>query len=189
MLRHLLTTSIFLLLFFSSSAAQRMAVPVEIQVPLFSKILTFVRNLETRVGEEIVLGIVFQSRFRTSLNAKVRFEDVMSLAGIRTIKNLPVRLVSIDIYETELDKALEENLVDIVYLTPLRAVDVKEIGRVCSNRKVLSMTGVPEYCSSGAIIGIASKGGKPEIIINLRKAEENSIELRSQLLKIAKIIE
>lgn len=165
-----------------------MAVPLEIQVPLFSKILSFDRNLKSRAGSEIVMGIVFQSKFRTSLNARIRFEQVVREIGIKEINGIRVTLVPLDIYETGLEKALTEHQVDIVYITPLRAVDIKEISELCRKQKVLSLSGVPGYCNSGLIVGVGIKGGKPEIIVNLQKAKDIGVDFRSQLLKLARIV-
>src|SRR5919106_2649996 len=49
-------------------AAQEVALPVAVQVPILVKILNFDRNLSDRAGGRLVIGVLFQSRYRTSAN-------------------------------------------------------------------------------------------------------------------------
>ena len=179
---------ILIMLLPSASPAQKIAVPVDIQVSLFFKILTFDRNLKARASDEIVIGIFYQSRFKTSLGVKERFEQAINDLGINSIMNIPIRLEPIDIRMTDLRKTVSENGIEILYVTPLRAVEIPKIAEICRNEKILSLTGVPEYCSSGLAVGIGQKGEKPLIIINLRSAQEAGVSFRSQLLKLAKIV-
>ena len=180
--------SILIFLWTATSQAQETAVPVEVQFPLFLKILTFDRNLKARVGDEIVIGIVHQSRFRTSLNVKDDFVDVMNRSPIKKVKDIPVRQVPIDIDKSNLGKAISKNKVDILYITPVRALGMEKIAGVSRARKVITLTGIPDYIKSGLAVGIGVKGGKPWIIINLPAAKAEGANFSSRLLILAKVI-
>ena len=172
------------------SLAQETAVPVNVQFPLFLKILTFDRHLKTRVGGEIVIGIVYQRKFRTSLNVKDEFVNVAGTSSIKTIDGIPIRCVPIEIDdETDLANAVSKNRVNLLYVTPVRAVDVEVITAVSRAKQVMTFTGVPDYVESGLSIGIGIKGEKPLIIVNLAAAKAEGTDFSSQLLKLAKIIE
>lgn len=170
------------------SRAQEMAVPVKVQIPLFLKILTFDRKLKARVGDEIVIGVVYQRKFRKSLNVKDRFVDMMNESSITKVENIPIRQVSIDIDKTDLAGAVSRNNIDILYVAPLRALGVKTITGVSRAKRILTLTGVPDYVESGLAVGIGIKGEKPRVIINSPAAKAEGADFSSQLLKLAKVI-
>lgn len=169
--------------------SQEMEVPIDVQFPLFMKILTFDRNLKERVGDEIVLGIVYQDKFRKSLNIKDRFENYLKKSSNNKILDIPLRHVSINLGSlSKLRENLAEEKVDILYITPLRAVSVESLVSICRSAGVTSITGVPAYCESGIAVSIGSKGDSPFIIINLPGALAEGIDFSSRLLKLAKVI-
>lgn len=167
--------------------SQKMEVPVQIQVPMLLKILTFDRNLEKRSGKKFTIGIIYQSKYRESFEAKDKFIESIDKISIKKIKDIPIELVSIDVDSSDLEHSILKNEVDGLYIAPLRAFDIKRILKISQDRKIISMTGVVEQVNSGISIGIGSKGDKPLIIINLRSAKLEGIDFSSQLLKLAKI--
>jgi hypothetical protein len=182
-------TIIFTVLWAATVGAQDMAAPVGVQFPLFLKILTFDRNLKTRVGQEIVIGILYQRKFRVSLNAKDELIRVVNEFPVKEIDGLPVRCVAIDIGEkVDLTGVLSSNNVDILYVTPLRAVGIETITAVSRARQILTITGVPEYAESGLAVGIGIKGERPLIIVNLPAARAEGANFASHLLKLSKVL-
>lgn len=169
--------------------AQEMAVPMDVQFALFFKILTFDRNLKARVGDELVIGLVYQGGFRTSLNAKDEAVKVISKSSKDKIKDISIRQVSINIDDTDLAGAVSKRKVDVLYITPLRAVGIDTITDISRAKRITTLTGVPEYVESGLALGIGTKGEKPLIIINLPAAKAEGADFSSQLLKLAKVIE
>ena len=179
-----------ILLLGGALSAQEMEIPVDAQVPLFLKILTFDRNLKNRVGDEIVLGVVYQEKFRTSLNVKDQVEQYLKGLPETRIDEVPLRWVCIPLGSPkDLKTTLEKEKVDIVYISPLRAVDVESLAAITRSLGIASMTGVPEYCRMGIAISIGSKGGSPLININLPAAQAEGIDFSSRLLKLAKVID
>lgn len=172
----------------AASLADEMAVPTEIQFPLLLKTLTFDRNLKSRVGDEIVIGLVYQSKFKASLNAKEQLTKVAKESSISSIEGIPIRLVAIDLEEAGLESSLSKKEVDILYVAPLRALEIKAITEVSRAKQITTLTGVPRYVEKGLAVGIGTKEEKPEIIINLPAAKAEGADFSSQLLKLAKII-
>ncbi|NIM18222.1 MAG: DUF4154 domain-containing protein [Candidatus Aminicenantes bacterium] len=168
---------------------EEMETPVDIHIPLFLKILSFDRNLKERVGDEIVMGIVYQQRFRKSLNIKNQVEDYLSRLSTHHIDDVPFRYISIPLGSlSELKTTLEKSKVDIIYITPLRAVSLESLASISRSLGLTSLTGVPRYCESGISVSIGSKGGNPLIIINLSAAQSEGADFSSRLLKLAKVI-
>jgi iron complex outermembrane receptor protein len=55
-------------------------------------------------------------------------------------------------------------------------------------KKIMTLTGVPDYVELGLSVAIGIKGRKPQITINLPAAKAEGINFSSQLLKLAKVI-
>ncbi len=181
-----------IILTFSGTArfhAQEMVVPIKLQLALFLKILPFDWNLKDRVGNEIVFAIFYQNNFGISYNAKEGFLKVVKESSVKEIDGIPLRFVSIDIEETDLAEAITRDNVDILYITPLRAMEIEKITNLSRAQKITTLTGVPDYVESGLAVGVGVKGEKPLIIINLKAAKAEGADFSSQLLKLAKVIE
>jgi len=169
--------------------AQEMEVPIEVQFPLLLKVLAFDRSLKTRVGEEIVIGIVYQEKFRASLNVKDEVEALAGMISPRTIQDVPFRTVAIDLASPRFRDILADQGVDILYVAPLRAVGVEEIAAISRERRLTTLSGVPDYVEKSLAVGVGIKGEKPMILINLPAARAEGANFSSQLLKLAKVIE
>jgi hypothetical protein len=187
--KHRLGLTILLIFFFTATFhAQEMAAPIPLQLALFFKILPFDRNLKSRVGDEIVMGIVYQKKSRTSLNSKEEMVKVMNNFSVKEVEDIPIRQVLIDIDDVDLASAISNNKIDVLYITPLSAVGIKEITEISRANKITTLTGVPVYVESGLAVGIGTKDEKPQIIINLPAAKAEGADFSSQLLKLVKVI-
>jgi hypothetical protein len=182
-----------LIFFFISTAvlrAQKMPVPINTQVTLFSKILTFDRNLRSRAGKEINIGIVYQKNFRTSFDAQDRFITAMAENQIKEIDGISVHCLPVELNNViDLTKIIQENNIDILYITPMRSFDLEKIIDHTKASQTLTITGVPEYVEAGLAVGIGLKNDKPMIIINLTTSKAEGADFSSQLLKLAKVLQ
>lgn len=170
--------------------AQTFDVPMDVQVPLFSKILSYNRNLASRVGDRIVLGIVYQHTYKTSSAAKDEFLKTVAENKVTSMGGVPFSIVLIDIAGTsDVELELETHKVTIAYITPLRAFDVEELCRSTQQRKILTLTGVSTYVDRGASIGIGMQNDRPEIIINLPSSKAEGAEFNSHFLKLVKVVQ
>ncbi len=171
------------------SVAQEMAIPVKIQFPLFLKIMVFDRNLKARVGDEIVIGIIYQGRFKRSLKARNEFVNIMAESSIKKVEDIPIRQVSIDVDEVNLKNAVSDSEIDVLYITPVRALEMEKVTSLSRARQITTLTGVPDYIESGVSVGVGTKGQNPRIIINLPAAKAEGADFSSGLLNLAKIID
>jgi hypothetical protein len=179
-----------ILLGFSFVMAQDTMVPSTIQYRLFIKILSYDRNLTANMGKELVIGILYQSGFRTSFQAMEGFQEAVKTTEQKEFEKISVRSVAIDLdNESDLEKALSGKEIDVIYLTPLRAYEIKAIAALSRAKKMITLTGVPEYAEKGIVVGVGMKGESPEIIINLPAAREAGSDFSSSLLKLARVIE
>lgn len=161
---------------------------MEVQYPLFLKILAFDRELPRRAGAEIVIGVVYQERVRPSWLAKDDFLRVMRKSQVHQVKGLPVRAVAIPLDgDTKLDEAVRKADVDVFYVAPLRAYDIDGIVSLAQRQKILTLTGVPEYVKTGLSVGLGLTADTPEILVNLQAAKNEGADFHASLLRLAKV--
>jgi len=171
-------------------ASQEIPVPVNLQYQLFLKILEFDRNLKARVGEEIVFGVAYQKTFKESVDTKDELVKAIEQSSLKEIDTIPIRYALIELGgENGLANALDKGKVNILYVTPLRAFDIRAFVNVCQARQIMTVTGVPSYVNLGISIGFEARGQNPEIVINLQSAKAEGSDFSSRLLQLARVIE
>lgn len=185
-----ITVILLIMIAVPGALCQEMQVPVEQQVPLFIKILNFDRNLYRHADKQFNFTILYQKKFRKSLDAKNDFEQAINKYSLTKLDSLPIKFMAIDISEdTNLASIINNNLADVVYLAPVKAVDVGDIIALCRQEQITSLTGVPDYVDAGIAVGVGIKGEKPQILINLNAAKAEGANFQAQLLKLVKIVE
>lgn len=170
----------------ASVQAQEMEVPVQVQLALFAKIISFNRAMRPASESEFVLGILYQTAVRASSQVA---EEAIAIASRMTFGGRNVRIVAMPIAAmSDVDAAIRKANLDALYVTPLRSPDIDMISRGSQRHKVLTLTGVPDFVEDGLAVGIALKGNRPQVVINLRASKAEGADFSSQLLSIAKII-
>lgn len=178
---------LLLVVWAQANGAQEMPVPPPIQWVLFQKILSFERNLHPRADEDIVIGIVYQEEFRPSLEAKEQFYAAVSARP--KAKEIHFRCVALPVEKSlDLTGAMDQQPgIDLLYITPLREVDLKALAKISQAQQTITLTGVPEYVDAGLAVGLGTKDNKPLILINLPAAKAEGADFTAQLLKVAKV--
>jgi hypothetical protein len=180
-----------LLLAGGSAHAQGMAAPAEIQVPLLFKILTFDRRLGTRpAGDVLVIAVVFQTEYRASLVARNQIVDALKAMEDSTISGHPVRWVAVEWQDAEqIRLALIHERADVVYVTPLRGVELDPLVRAARAGGMTTFTGVPLYVEQGLALSVGIVRDRPQIIVNLPATRAEGSDFTSQLLRVCKVIQ
>lgn len=174
--------------FAGGGRAAEPAVPAELQYALFTKALTFDRNLKTRCGATLVIGLLYQKRNNASREAMREIRDVAAASPIDRIEGLPLRIVEINVEEAAWPQQVADDSVDILYLMPVRALDVEAITAVARERKLLTLAMEPAYTAQGLSLGLRVHDNRPKFIINLNASEAEGADFSSQLLRLADII-
>jgi hypothetical protein len=168
--------------------AQDMDVPVALQMPLFLKVLSFDRQLSARVGPELVVGIVYQSGYRTSTNAKN--DAVRALNDVRTTPDgRAVRAVAIDIDRESLTDAVARTRLTMLYVAPLRGYDLANVCAAARTAQATTVTGVARYATQGLAVSVRLEGDRPRLLVNVDAAKSEGAEFSAELLKLAKIVQ
>jgi hypothetical protein len=178
--------SIAILLCVAPVRGQEMEVPVDVQFALFAKIVSFDRAPKTQNEGDYVLGVLFQPTVRASSQVS---EQALATAPRLTIDGRKVRVIAMPIAGMgEVEATLKRANVDALYVTPLRSPDIAALARVTRRHKVLTLTGVPVFVEDGLAVGVAMKGNRPLVVINLNASKAEGADFSSQLLHISKII-
>ncbi len=171
----------------SAGVSQMMPLPVDLQVKLLGKVLQFDREFPQRVGDEVVIGVIYQGRFRESLNALNGLQEAFStkpMIGERRVRIVPVELIG----DESPERALLASGANVVYVAPLRAVGIDTITKVTRALDLLTCTGVPEYVSDGIAFGVSLRGDRPVILVNLAASREEGARFSSELLKLSRVV-
>ncbi|CAG0983243.1 hypothetical protein ANRL2_02605 [Anaerolineae bacterium] len=168
-------------------AAQEMNVPLEVQVELMVRVFSFDRAMDQRATAGLTVGILYQERYRTSANTADEVEELLSRA--EWASSGPVQIVRIPWESrTAAEQMLRDKRVRILYIAPLRSVDMQSVSDMCVALQVPAFTGVPEYVNEGIPLGVARRGGKAAILVNLPAARRTGVDLSSRVLHIAEVI-
>jgi len=176
-----LAATLLLALGWGGRMAAAPAVPVDVQVALFVNIWKLDRNLDRPAG--VTVAVLYQKQFEESVVQKDEFLAAAAHAGT-SIHCIAVEVGS----QALLLSRLAEVTADIVYVTPLRSVNIADVARLSRERRMRTITGVPEYVDAGLAVGIGLHKNRPLIIINVVASRLEGAAFSSQLLNLARIV-
>ena len=84
---------------------------------------------------------------------------------------------------------LKNNKIKLLYITPIRGIDISEITKICKEEGVLTITGVEEYSINQVSVVLSLEDNKLQIMINQKSSKQEGADFSSRLLRIAKLIE
>jgi hypothetical protein len=159
-----------------------------VQYPLLLKILQFDRNLTARAGQEVVIGVVYQGRFRASARACEEMRKAAQGAEAERINDRRINIVEVDLERVNLKDALDSLKVDVVYVAPLRATDIRDITEVTRELHITTVTGTEEYVHEGLAVGLGVWQEKPRVFVNLGASRAEGADFSSGLLSLAQVV-
>jgi len=164
-------------------------VSCDIQLDLALKILAFDRKLPSRVGDELVFGIVYQGDFPASLQVKAEMEQAFETFAIKKVGTIPVRMAAVDLGRSpRWEQELKEAGVDIVYLAPLKDKAFDRVIILCRRMRLTTIASLPGDPARGAAVGFEPAGAKSVIVINLSAARAEGADFSSRLLGMSKVL-
>jgi hypothetical protein len=154
-------------------------VPVNVQLAIFQNVWKLDRNFR----QPVKMAILYQENYRSSIDVK---NEVVSEIGTSEAR---IECAALEVGTPELlTQALNTTDANVIYVAPLRAVDVAAIARISRQRHIRTITGVPEYVESGIGVGIGLRKNRPLIIINLAGARAEGADFTAQLLGLSRIV-
>jgi hypothetical protein len=170
------------------AAGEEVQLPTKLQAALLVKVLSYDRNLPARAGRDVVVGVLVQRGNAASIDAARELMD--AIAQLPVPSSSEPRLIGVEVRlgEGELGRALDEQGIEVLYVTPLRAHAIEEVAAVTRARAVRSFTGSPGYVKRGLAVGFGVRNDRPEIVISRSSARAEGAELSAQLLDYARVL-
>jgi len=163
--------------------------PASAQVPLILKVLTYDRQFEAKASPEVKIGIVYSPADADSSKATDAITGILNKFSGKTVKKLPIKYWTIEyVSPVRLEAVVEERGINVIYVSPGNDKNLEAIVRLSQAKKITTTTGVPDYVRKGIAVGIGSRRGKPQILINLEAAKSEGSEFDASLLRIATVV-
>lgn len=172
------------------AAAEDMALSVDKQIPTLLKILTYDRQLETKAGSDLVIGIVHDPTDKESSKAADEVVTTLYQYKGKTVKGLPIKYYLIEYTKpAELESFVTAKGVNMLYVTPGLSRALPDIIRISQTHHLTSITGVPEYVRRGVAVGLGLRQGRAQPLINLPSTKLEGSEFDASLLRISTVIQ
>jgi hypothetical protein len=168
--------------------AELVTVPLDRQAELLARVASYDRNMAERAGPFLRVLILTKENDPESVGFAKRMEA--ALHSLPDIADLPhdERVVPFT-SAAELAAQCRTQHISIVYVGSGLGDKVAEIRSALDGGDVLSVAAVPEYVEAGIVLGFDILGGKPKILVHLTQARRQHVELRADLLKLARVFE
>lgn len=176
-----------LLSWVQAARAERVPVPVSVQVGLLAKVAEYDKNLVARAGE--IVRVVLLSKPEDAQSERALAQMSAAFADVERIADLPVEVSSVAFTDAAaLRRLCSARHVAIVYLTPGFASEVAAIRAALDGVDVLSVSSVPEYVEKGIVLGFDLASGKPKLLVHLEQAKLQNVSFRASALKLMRIL-
>lgn len=165
------TLALWFGLFVAANADGTMAVPVKLQIALFTKLLGYDSKLAPLAG-----------KWRVAVVHKVATDEVEAVVAAFRAAGVKAEAVDAATAVKKLDQ------VDVVYLFP--GVDAAALAPNCAKRGVITVSGDAGFAERGlASMGLALKAdGRPQVVINVSRLKLEGHDFPAQVLGLAKIV-
>jgi hypothetical protein len=136
------------------ASAEDMPLPVEKQVPLILRVLTYDRQFEAKAGKEFWIGIVYNPAEPGSVKASNDVGETLTKYSGKTVKNLPINYYLVEYAApAQLEAALKSRPgISVLYVCP-GVKNLDNLLAVSRNRRITTTTGVPDLVERGVAVG------------------------------------
>lgn len=169
-------------------ADEEVAVPVQLQIELLLKVAGYDKNLPARAPS--VVRVLVLTKGGNAQSSRVGQAAARALEG-KTAGSRPVE-VSTQAFTTgaALAAKVKEAKLAIVYVTPgFDGAELESISKSLAGISVLTAGALTRFIEGGVVLGFELVSGKPKLLVHLKRAHDQSVELSSQVLKIVRVIE
>jgi|HubBroStandDraft_4_1064222.scaffolds.fasta_scaffold11197_2 hypothetical protein len=176
-----------LLLSAALALADAAAVPASLQAKLTGKLALFDRAFAARAGERARVLVVTRPGDASS----TRFADelVGALKQVDAIGGLPHDETTTAYVGAEaLAVTVKAQHPAIVYLSSGLANEAQAIGAALTGADVLTISAEPEAVARGVVAGFDLVSNQPKIVLNLKQAAIQNVQLTGTVLKLAIVI-
>jgi hypothetical protein len=173
---------------FTPSAAHA-DVPAQRQALILARALAYDRNLKSRVGDTLTIGILFLAGNASSEKQRDEISSAFQETAKFKIQGLDVLTVNIPLSTpANLEATFRDQGVDALYLTDGLSDDLPAIIDLTRRVHISSMSNSEAYRTEGVSLLILVKDNKPTIVVNLSASRAEGMDLSAELLGLAEVI-
>ncbi len=169
--------------------ADEVTVPVPLQIELLAKVAAYDKNLPARAGSKV--RVVVLSKPRDDDSERIAEQAKKELQKKETIAGLPSEVTALGYSDAkDLVKYIKSKRIAVVYLAPgFSGGELGALAKALEGVSVLTAGAVPKQVAGGVVLGFDLVGGKPKLLVHLKQAKKQDVELSSKVLKLVKVVE
>ena len=173
----------------SETGAQPMSVDTRSQYQMYIKVLAFDKALLSRVGDEVVIGILYNGASRESRWIKDEMAREID-AGPKDLEGRAIRSIAVPLGDPKkLAAEILRDGIDILYVCPLDPYSMSPVTGASRAAGVATFTGVVDYVSRGISVGFRISGRGAKILVNLAAAKAEGSDFSSRLLSVVTVMD
>lgn len=169
--------------------AMASSVPYKLQSAFLFKIFGSDKKLVKIAGEEVKIGIVYNSTRVNSRDSKDgMLMELRKAAELNTLVGLPV---SKDLKLIDTSESSWQDMIDgisILYVADSLNEVVDEISSLCKDKQIRTICVDKKYLDRGICSAVVFEAGKPKIYINKKVAKATGVSFNAMVLQYATII-
>ncbi|GMV16291.1 MAG: YfiR family protein [Sorangiineae bacterium PRO1] len=171
-----------------AARADEVTVPVPLQIELLAKVAAYDKNLPARAGSKA--RVVVLSKSKDGDSERIAEQAKKELQKKDTIAGLPAEVTSLGYSDAkDLVKHIKSKHIAVVYLAPgFSGGELGTLAKALEGVSVLTVGAVPKQVAGGVVLGFDLVGGKPKLLVHLKQAKKQDVELSSKVLKLVKVV-
>jgi hypothetical protein len=171
-----------------ASRAELVAVPIELQAELLSKVAGYDRNMAARAGDRLQVLLVTNPSEAESTRFATRMQ--LALQAVSQIAGLPhdERIAPFS-SGADIAQQCRSRHIAIIIVGPGLGDQIAGLRDALDGVDVLTVAAVPDYVERGMVLGFDVVSGKPKLLVHLTRARRQHVELKAEVLKLMKVFE
>jgi hypothetical protein len=180
--------AVALAIFLASSVTGAADATPATRAEVLTRVLSYERGLEDRVGPSVVLAVVYEPGDVASESAADTWLSAFKALDNVRIKGLPFSALKVAALEAPMSAAIDRDGVDILFVPEASERQIPTVTNVARKWRVLSAGSDESYASAGVTLAVATDGPKSKLVINLPSSAAEGIQFSYQVLKLATVI-
>lgn len=173
----------------SAGAARAADTPLDKQVAVLVRAMSFDRGLKARVGQRLDVLVLYARDDVASAEMATSVKSAFDLLAGMSVQGAPLAAQSIGIVDAAgLQQALKSRDFDAVYVCSGLDDLIAPLRRETASLGVLSIASSSANVAAGLSLGLDLSGPKPTLVVNLAQARAERVDFASTMLNLARVI-
>jgi hypothetical protein len=167
----------------AAAPADKLVVPVELQVDLLGKVLRYDRNFADRVLDEVRVLVVHEPDDAESI--RVAREYAAAIGSAAKLGGVKARAEVVAFGgDAELVARVKERKAAVIVFTPSFAARAASLAAQLEGTDALTVSATPDGVREGFVLGFDLVSGKPRMLFNLSRSRRQGADFRAEVLRL-----